>query len=41
MDIKNNTILITGGASGIGLQFTKSFMKIIIKLLYVEVILKN
>ncbi|MDG0821952.1 MAG: SDR family NAD(P)-dependent oxidoreductase [Staphylococcus equorum] len=25
MDIKNNTILITGGASGIGLQFTKKF----------------
>ncbi|PKI21207.1 short-chain dehydrogenase [Staphylococcus succinus] len=25
MNIKNNTILITGGASGIGLQFTKKF----------------
>lgn len=25
MDITNNTILITGGASGIGLQFTKKF----------------
>ena len=25
MDIKNNTVLITGGASGIGFQFTKKF----------------
>jgi uncharacterized oxidoreductase len=28
MDIKNNTILITGGTSGFGLEFTKRFLEI-------------
>jgi uncharacterized oxidoreductase len=28
MELKNNTVLITGGTSGFGLEFTKHFLEL-------------